>query len=77
VFILPSGGQLDLEYLDLLEGHVVVDHATLTEKSARAAAAAKIVDAAARVREGEPPARTSGNPRPPSESVPPSLRPGR
>lgn len=46
VFILPSGGELDLEYLDLLEGHVVVDHATLTEKKARAAAATKIVDAA-------------------------------
>ncbi len=48
VFILPSGGALDLEYLDLLEGHAVVDHATLQQKSARAAAATKIVDDAAR-----------------------------
>ena len=39
VFILPSGGKLDLDYLDLLEGHAVVDHATLTQKSERAAAA--------------------------------------
>ena len=44
VFILPSGGALDLEYLDLLEGHAVIDHATLQQKSARAAAATKIVD---------------------------------
>jgi hypothetical protein len=44
VFILPSGGALDLEWLDLLEGHAVVDHATLQQKTARAAAATKIVD---------------------------------
>jgi hypothetical protein len=44
VFILPSGGELDLEYLDLLEGYAVVDHATLSEKNARAAAATKIVN---------------------------------
>jgi hypothetical protein len=49
VFILPSGGALDLEWLDLLEGHAVVDHATLQQKTARAAAATKIVDEAARV----------------------------
>ena len=47
VFILPSGGVLDLEWLDLLEGYAVVDHATLQQKGARAAAATKIVDAAA------------------------------
>ncbi len=49
VFILPSGGTLDLEWLDLLEGYAVVDHATLQQRSARAAAASKIVDEAARV----------------------------
>jgi hypothetical protein len=49
VFILPSGGKLDLEYLDLLDGHAVVDHATLQQKNARAAAATKIVDEAAAV----------------------------
>ena len=43
VFILPSGGVLDLEWLDLLEGYAVVDHATLLQKGARAAAATKIV----------------------------------
>ncbi len=49
VFILPSGGTLDLEWLDLLEGHAVVDHATLQQRGARAAAATRIVDEAARV----------------------------
>jgi hypothetical protein len=49
VFILPSGGVLDLEWLDLLEGYAVVDHATLQQRSARAAAATRIVDEAARV----------------------------
>lgn len=49
VFILPSGGVLDLEWLDLLEGHAVVDHATLQQRNARAAAATKIVDQAARL----------------------------
>ncbi len=48
VFILPSGGTLDLDYLDLLEGHAVVDHATLTQRTARNAAATKIVDDASK-----------------------------
>lgn len=62
VFILPSGGKLDLEWLDLLEGHAVVDHATLQQRGARAAAAVKIVDEAARVS------------LPPRSTVPPSSR---
>jgi hypothetical protein len=49
VFILPSEGRLDLEWLDLLEGHAVVDYATLQQKGARAAAATRIVDEATRV----------------------------
>ena len=49
VFILPSGGVLDLEYLDLLEGHAVVDHATLAQKTARHAAANKILGEASKV----------------------------
>lgn len=49
IFILPSGGQLKLDYLDLLEGHAVVDHATLQKKVERAKAATKIVDEAAAV----------------------------
>lgn len=49
VFILPSGGALDLEWLDLLDSYAVVDHATLQQRSARAAAATRIVDDAARV----------------------------
>jgi hypothetical protein len=78
VFILPSGGELDLEYLDLLEGRAVVDHATLSEKTARAAAATKIVDAAAELNDRVPPSlqprsmRASGG-----EDPPPSLRPAR
>jgi hypothetical protein len=43
VFILPSGGVLDLEWLDLLEDYAVVDYATLEQRGARAAAASKIV----------------------------------
>ncbi len=48
VFILPSEGVLDLEWLDLVEGYAVVDHATLLQKGARAAAATKIVGDAAK-----------------------------
>jgi hypothetical protein len=55
IFILPSGGQLDLDYLDLLEGHAVIDHATLTEKSARARAATKIVQEVSDISERVPP----------------------
>lgn len=44
VFILPNGGALDLEWLDLLEGYALVDHAILRQRSARVAAAAKILD---------------------------------
>jgi hypothetical protein len=81
VFILPSGGVLDLEWLDLLEGYAVVDHATLQQKTARAAAATKIVDEASRVAErvsGSP--ATTMAPRPSQrqdDSIPPSLRPPR
>jgi hypothetical protein len=44
VFILPSGGKLDLDYLDLLSAHWVVDHATLAQRDARADAAKSILD---------------------------------
>jgi hypothetical protein len=43
VFILPSGGRLDLDYLDLLDAHWVVDHATLAHGAARADAAKSIL----------------------------------
>jgi hypothetical protein len=78
VFILPSGGALDLDYLDLLEGHAVVDHATLQQKTARAAAATKIVDQASKMAErvvgsqGVGPVIKRGAQ---DEGVPPSLRP--
>ena len=77
VFILPSGGELSLDYLDLLEGHAVVDHATLTEKAARAAAATKIVDEAAELNERVPPSLAPRSQRANDDAVPPSLRPNR
>jgi hypothetical protein len=43
IFILPSGGKLDLDYLDLLNAHWVVDHATLAHGAARADAAKSIL----------------------------------
>lgn len=43
VFILPSGGELKLDYLDLLDSHWVVDHATLAEHNARASRARDIL----------------------------------
>ncbi|MEM9696153.1 MAG: hypothetical protein AAGA56_26650, partial [Myxococcota bacterium] len=42
VFMLPSGGQLDLEYLDLLDAHWVVDHGVLSQGQERAEAALSI-----------------------------------
>lgn len=44
VFMLPSGGQLDLDYLDLLAAHWVVDHSVLGRGRARAEAALNILD---------------------------------
>ncbi len=43
VFILPSGGSLDLDYLDLLDSHWVVDHTTLAEHGQRASRAKDIL----------------------------------
>jgi len=43
VFILPSGGKLKLDYLDLLHAHWVVDHATLSKREARGDAARSIL----------------------------------
>jgi hypothetical protein len=76
VFILPSGGELDLEYLDLLEGHAVVDHATLSQKNARAAVATKIVNDAAEMSD-KMPVSIPPSKMPTEEGVPPSLRPSR
>ncbi len=44
VFILPSGGKLELDYLDLLHAHWVVDHATLSTRDKRGEAARSILD---------------------------------
>jgi hypothetical protein len=43
VFMLPSGGELDLDYLDLLNAHWVVDHSMLSQGSKRAEAARNIL----------------------------------
>ena len=75
VFILPSGGELNLDYLDLLEGHAVVDHATLQQKTARVAAATKIVDQASKVGEKvAPPPSVSPRSLRSDDAIPPSLR---
>jgi hypothetical protein len=77
VFILPSGGKLDLDYLDLLHAHWVVDHATLAHGAARADAAKSILTETARTTEalraeGAPTSlRNSSPPRSRAPSVPP------
>ncbi len=65
VFILPSGGKLDLDYLDLLDAHWVVDHATLAHGAARADAAKSILGET----QGTPEAART------SEGMPVSIRP--
>jgi hypothetical protein len=43
LFMLPSGGELDLDYLDLLDAHWVVDHEALVSRSARVNEARRIL----------------------------------
>lgn len=43
IYMLPSGGRLELDYLDLLDAHWVVDHATLASQRARADKARSIL----------------------------------
>lgn len=43
VFMLPSGGELNLDYLDLLSSHWVVDHSMLSHGAERAEAAKSIL----------------------------------
>ena len=43
VFMLPSGGKLALDYLDLLDAHWVVDHTVLGQRKQRADAARSIL----------------------------------
>lgn len=54
VFILPSGGKLDLEYLDLLNAHWVVGHDMLASGTARADAAKSILGESREATEGLP-----------------------
>lgn len=67
VFMLPSRGALELDYLSMLSGHEVVTEQALRDKSARANRAISIVEAAS---EGArqsmlPPGRASKAPPPP------------
>jgi hypothetical protein len=43
VFMMPSGGGLNLDYLDLLDAHWVVNHDALGSHTARAAEAKRIL----------------------------------
>jgi len=43
VFMLPSGGELSLDYLDLLDAYWVVDHQVLASRGARADEARRIL----------------------------------
>ncbi len=43
IFMLPSGGELQLDYLDLLDAYWVVDHKTLASREARAHEAKRIL----------------------------------
>jgi hypothetical protein len=69
VFMLPSGGDLDLEYLSRLHTVQVVDQASLGQKDVRAARALEIVDDATKDE------RRSIAPKPPDSraSMPPEL----
>lgn len=49
VFIAPHGGQLELDYLDLLASHFLVTNETLAEKVARAEKAKSILEVGAKV----------------------------
>ena len=73
VFILPSGGKLDLDYLDLLDAHWVVDHATLASRDARNDAAKSILGESQEVGRKSGVEGESG---PPSQRPPPSVRGG-
>ncbi len=84
VFILPSGGKLDLDYLDLLNAHWVVDHDTLQKSDARSNAAKSILGESQGIRQqiraGEGPvsakgARSVRSPPSRGDAAPSSMRP--
>ncbi|NCQ34939.1 hypothetical protein GW813_07690, partial [bacterium] len=52
IFMLPSAGELDLDYLSLLDTVQVVDEASLSQRDARAKRALSIVEHAAKERKG-------------------------
>ncbi|MFO0564698.1 MAG: hypothetical protein U0263_03495 [Polyangiaceae bacterium] len=54
LFMLPSGGELDLDYLDLLDAHWVVDHSALASRATRATEARRILTGGPKAREAAP-----------------------
>ncbi|MBL8678336.1 MAG: hypothetical protein JNK05_04180 [Myxococcales bacterium] len=70
VFMLPSRGALELDYLTMLTGHEVVTEQALRDKSARASRAISIVEAATEDARNSmlPPGRMSKAPPPPGGS---------
>lgn len=48
IFVAPQGGDLDLDYLPLLDAHWIVTHDTLVDKEARIDAAKTILESAPR-----------------------------
>jgi len=73
VFMLPSGGELQLDYLDLLDAHWVVDHDTLASRDARNDAAKSILGESQDVRQAiaEEAVRVSVPPSSKRASMPP------
>jgi hypothetical protein len=76
VFILPSGGALQLDYLDLLDAHWVVDHDTLSKREERSNAARSILGESDALRRGIDALESSEPAGPSSVRGPGSRRPG-
>lgn len=60
VFLAPHGGELTLDYVDLLDAHWVVTNEVLAQQGAREAEARTILDAAGKAPSAGPNARNAG-----------------
>ena len=76
VFILPSGGALQLDYLDLLDAHWVVDHDTLSKREERSNAARSILGESDALKRGIDALESTEPAGPSSVRGPASRRPG-
>lgn len=74
VFLLPSGGELHLDYVDLLDGHWIVDHRVLASRGARVDEARRILDDVG-ARQPEP-SESAGGGAPASRRARPRLEDG-